>query len=53
MSHKCARCGKQVSKNIYYCSEHDWHLCWDCINKATFSNKLTCYKCGKEVQRVD
>jgi endogenous inhibitor of DNA gyrase (YacG/DUF329 family) len=53
MAFKCALCGKQISHNVYYCSKHEWHLCWDCINKATFTNRLTCPKCGQEVHRVD
>jgi len=53
VSHKCAKCGKQVSSNVYFCSNEEWYLCWDHVNKATFTNKLTCPKCGKEVHRVD
>lgn len=49
---KCALCAKQILKNVYYCSHCDWHLCWDDVRKAAFTNKLTC-KCGHEVRRVD
>ena len=53
MSMKCAKCGKQTTHNIYYCSKHEWHLCWDCVTKAALTNKLTCPKCGTVVHRVD
>jgi rRNA maturation endonuclease Nob1 len=53
MSFKCALCGEQHSHNVYYCSQHSWHLCWDCVRKAALTNKLTCPKCGHEVHRVD
>src|SRR5437762_13378214 len=53
MTYRCVICSKQVSKNVYYCSKHDWHLCWDDVRKATLTNKLTCPKCGEEVHRVD
>src|SRR5260370_34434090 len=43
---KCARCGKHVSQNVYHCGHCDWYICWDCIKKATFTNKLKCPKCG-------
>jgi len=50
---KCAKCGDRVSRNVYYCSHCEWHLCWDCVRKATFTNELTCPKCSKKVHRVD
>jgi hypothetical protein len=53
MSMKCAKCGKNVTHNIYYCSRHNWHLCWDCVGKTLLTSKLTCPKCGTEVSRVD
>ena len=53
MTYKCAKCGKQMSRNVYFCSNEEWHLCWDCIQKAALTNKLTCFKCGKEVHRID
>jgi len=51
--YKCVRCGKAVTRNVYYCSHHGWYLCWNCVQKAALTNELTCYKCGKEVSRVD
>jgi len=53
MRFTCVRCGKSMTHNVYYCSHHDWHLCWDRVKKAAFTNDLTCPKCGKEVSRVD
>ena len=53
MSFKCALCAEHHSHNVYYCSSHDWYLCWNCVKKATFTNKLSCPKCGHEVSRVD
>ena len=53
MSFKCALCAEQHSHNVYYCSTHDWHLCWNCVKKATLTNRLSCPKCGHEVHRVD
>ena len=53
MTYKCAKCGKQMSSNVYFCSNEEWHLCWDCIRKAALTSKLTCFKCGKEVHRID
>lgn len=53
MSFKCALCGRQVTQNVYFCSHHDWHLCWDCVRKAALTTRLTCPKCGKDVHRVD
>ena len=53
MAIKCAHCGETHSFNIYYCSKHSWHLCWNCVRKAALTNKLTCPKCGREVYRVD
>lgn len=50
---QCARCGKTMSRNVSYCPHHGWHLCWNCVQKSTFTNKLTCPKCGKEISRVD
>lgn len=50
---KCARCAKHMSRNVYYCSRCDWHLCWDCIRKATFTDKLSCPKCDHDARRVD
>jgi hypothetical protein len=53
MTFRCALDGREISHNVYYCSHHDWYLCWDHVSKATFTNKLTCPKCGHEVHRVD
>lgn len=53
MTYKCVKCGKQMTSNVYYCSNEEWYLCWDHVHKATLTNKLTCPKCGKEVHRVD
>ncbi|HEV2378959.1 MAG TPA: hypothetical protein VG206_04090 [Terriglobia bacterium] len=53
MTYHCALCGKHTSHNAYYCSTHDWHLCWDCVHKAALTNELTCPNCGKKVRRVD
>lgn len=49
----CALCAKNVSKNVYYCPEHRWHLCWDCLRKALLTTALKCPKCGHDVNRVD
>lgn len=53
MTYKCALCADSISKNVYYCTNHEWHLCWNCVRKAMFTNELTCKKCGKRVRRVD
>jgi endogenous inhibitor of DNA gyrase (YacG/DUF329 family) len=53
MSHKCAICGDNISHNVYFCSHHAWHICWDCVKKAALTNKLSCPKCGRDVSRVD
>lgn len=50
---RCVKCGGHISHNVYYCSHCEWRLCWDCVKKATFTNELTCPKCGKTVRRVD
>ena len=51
--YNCVRCGKRITRNVYYCPRCGWYLCWDHVHKAAFTNELTCYKCGKEVSRVD
>jgi len=53
MTYRCVICSKQVSENVYYCSKHDWYLCWKDVRKAALTNKLTCPRCGEEVHRVD
>lgn len=52
-TYKCAKCGNQISSNLYFCSNEEWYLCWDCIRKATFTNELSCPGCGKKVHRID
>jgi len=53
MSFKCALCGDSVNKNVYYCSKHSWHICWNCVKKAALTTRLSCPKCGEDVTRVD
>lgn len=53
MNFKCALCGPSISQNVYYCSQHEWRICWSCVKKATLTNCLSCPKCGREVSRVD
>jgi hypothetical protein len=53
MTFKCALCGKGISSNVYYCSHHEWHICWNCVRKAALTNRLSCPKCGQEARRVD
>jgi len=52
---KCGRCGKLITKNVYYCSHCQWHLCWDCLRKAPFTTELSCPNpdCARKVIRVD
>ncbi len=50
---KCALCGDHIEHNVYYCPEHEWHICWKCVKKAALTNKLSCPKCGHDVSRVD
>jgi hypothetical protein len=50
---KCALCAKSISRNVYYCSRHEWHICWNCARKAVMTTELTCPKCFKRVDRID
>lgn len=52
-SFRCALCGESISKNVYYCAKHQWHLCWDCLLKGVFTTARKCPKCSEEVTRVD
>lgn len=53
MKFKCALCGRNASQNVYYCSEHNWHICWNCAKKSALTNRVSCPKCGNEISRVD
>jgi hypothetical protein len=52
---KCGHCAELVSRNVYYCSKCEWHICWRCVKKSTFTNELKCPNpsCNKIVVRVD
>ena len=48
MSHRCAKCGKQISSNVYYCSNEEWYLCWDDLHKAALLISLHALNVAKQ-----
>jgi len=53
MSFKCALRAEHHHITSIIAPRTEWYLCWDYVKKATFTNKLSCAKCGHGVSRVD